>query len=396
LNASLLCVALGLASDPAALQTLDTRTVSKPQTRPVDDWLTIRGNNSPVAISAYQPSSGYVLTAAQPGPAYVDGSGPLNSPPDYAQNGIAQAPGYAYPGPQPGYDPYSAFPKPYWYPSDWTVEGGAVFLKREELSSVALITSPGVVVNAADFDFDYETGVEVSISRVFAPGYQLELRYFNLDEWSDTRSVALPAAAGVIGTNPVTAFVGTAVLLDYSSQLQTFEANVRTPINPWLNVFAGFRWVDLDENMRANFTAPAPFVYSVDVDNDLYGLQLGADGALWDGGILRLEYFGKFGVFANDASQTSALMQPAPPLFGNAGDNSVEAALLAELGLTGVYQITPNWAIRGGYSIMWIDGVAEAADQTPNTTRIVGPAAASLDTGTVFYHGAHLSLELSW
>ncbi len=415
MSASILCFALGLAADPAAAQSLYSQTGSQtrfpPAVSTADYWVGRRGTypvtsqyalGPPVSnvswVSAQLPQTyadDVVVDLGQPalvpdGPTFVPGGGVV-------QAGPAPAPYTAY---QPGYVPYGAYPDPYWYPSDWTIRAGAIFLKREDPGSVTIINSPAGVeaFNSSSFDFDYETGYELSLLRVLPSGYQLEFRYFNLDDWSDTQSL-VTAVGGSIATTPPTPFGGAAgVLLDYSSELQGLEANLRLPVNPGLNVFAGFRWVDLDESMRANFAFVGPIAaYDVEVDNDLYGLQIGADGAMWDNGIFRLEYLAKIGLFGNDASQRSTLVQIGPPLAGSASSSGGDTAFLAELGLTGVYQINRHWSVRGGYSVMWIDGVALAADQTPNTGFLsAGPTTSSLDTGTVFYHGAHLGLELRW
>ena len=70
-------------------------------------------------------------------------------------------------------------------------------------------------------------------------------------------------------------------------------------------------------------------------------------------------------------------------------------AFVGELGLTGAYQINDCWTVRGGYQVIWVDGIALAPDQLDDSDITTG--VATLDTsGHPIYHGFVLAAELGW
>jgi hypothetical protein len=75
-------------------------------------------------------------------------------------------------------------------------------------------------------------------------------------------------------------------------------------------------------------------------------------------------------------------------------ENRGDVTFVGEIGVTGAYQWTEHLAIRGGYQLLWIQGVAVASDQIPVVDVF---AQTGLNTnGNVFYHGALMSLDLTW
>jgi hypothetical protein len=78
------------------------------------------------------------------------------------------------------------------------------------------------------------------------------------------------------------------------------------------------------------------------------------------------------------------------------------AAFVGEAGLQCKYQITKRLLLRGGYEVIWLQGVALAPDQiqeTYITTRFFDSAVQALGincSSGVFYHGATAGLEYSF
>jgi hypothetical protein len=62
-----------------------------------------------------------------------------------------------------------------------------------------------------------------------------------------------------------------------------------------------------------------------------------------------------------------------------------------------VYQLTSHLAVRAGYQMLWVDGLAVAVEQfNPNLAELtLGPARLN-DNGTLVYHGPHLGMVLTW
>jgi hypothetical protein len=248
------------------------------------------------------------------------------------------------------------------YEPVWKVYAGAVIMKRE---SPSLFT---------DFDFDFEGGVDASISRRLNDRYSLQCRYFGIDHWG----AQVSALGGFVGA-------------DYTSKLHSTEVNL---LSDWFSdrvtLLAGFRWVELHEELSVAIGLPFipnPVIRN-DTDNHMYGFQIGGDIRLWDrGGPLTISTAAKAGIYHNDADLGA---QFAGGLFGfDVGED--HTAFLGELDVVGKYALTDNIAIRAAYQMMWIEGVVTAEGQLISLL-----STGSLDTGgSPFYHGAAIGLELS-
>lgn len=85
-------------------------------------------------------------------------------------------------------------------------------------------------------------------------------------------------------------------------------------------------------------------------------------------------------------------LPPGTPLFTPVNQRDNNTALLGEIGLFGVYQLTDAIAIRAGYQLMWLDGVALASEQVQTTNFATGTDVQ----GDVFFHGALIGVEARW
>ena len=165
------------------------------------------------------------------------------------------------------------------------------------------------VINSSQFNFDYTPGIDVGLLCPLTKNWELSLRYFGLD--AAEASASGNVANGVIATSPLTAFTGGPLSFSYRSRLQSGEVNVGTRIDEGSSFFAGFRMVEVREQLRGSVQSPAPFAYNVDANNNLYGFQAGGETTIWlVNERLRMDCFGKFGVLANFAEQNSSIMDP--------------------------------------------------------------------------------------
>jgi hypothetical protein len=87
------------------------------------------------------------------------------------------------------------------------------------------------------------------------------------------------------------------------------------------------------------------------------------------------------------------VVQAIGPAFGSA-ETETDLAFAGEVAVTAVYQWSDQLALRAGYQLLWLEGVAIASDQAAATNVI---AQNGIDpTGGVFFHGALLGAEYSW
>ena len=172
-----------------------------------------------------------------------------------------------------------------------------------------------------------------------------------------------------------------------------------------MDLLFGFRFVDLDEafNIHPNDPDTGESDYNIRSGNDMYGAQVGVvfdrqpDCRRWGWDVVA-----KAGLFYNDASQTQYVTDFPPgfylrDLLNQAPISASDSgfAFLGELGLSGTIDLTSNLTLRGGYMLMWIEGVALAPDQLDFTFT---PTSGTMlnDDGGVFLHGAHLGMEARW
>ncbi|NQT40221.1 MAG: BBP7 family outer membrane beta-barrel protein, partial [Planctomycetes bacterium] len=258
-------------------------------------------------------------------------------------------------------------------------------------------------LNVTDLPFNFEAGPRISAIHRLDRGCGLEINYFGIDAWSSSavrdgtelsRQVIFPPGA----------LVSTQFTVEYSSELYSAEANLRYGWRVNLDLLAGFRYAELQEDFSVVGEVYPPWTavpsYVTHSRNHLYGFQIGAVARLLNRHrFLSVEGFFKTGVFGNYARQETTTVHNVG-IPRSLGDSSNHPAFLAEVGLTGVCRLGDHWALRGGYQVMWLEGVALAPDQIPHTNfpllPVPGGDANLHTTGSLVYHGCHVGIEARW
>jgi len=271
----------------------------------------------------------------------------------------------------------------------WTAEAGLVFLQRSGGLSLALAdTNSGDdlgTIDAADLTFGFQTGPYFSLSKQMLPGVRGEILYFGIDGW---RSAFSAESTGGITTG---LFDTGSVVLDrmdvrYTSRLDNVELNTRFPLGERLEWLVGVRWTRVDDGAAVDWAGDDDFASVLaDARNDLYGMQLGIDGPLWQpasrfsvAGMAKL-------CLATNRMSTGRDATGTIPSFLPQRQSASRTSLLGELGLSGKFELTPRFAIGAGYQVMWMDGVASG----------FSPIGASNPT-SVLFHGLRATIEARW
>lgn len=274
-----------------------------------------------------------------------------------------------------------------------TVYGGAMFLKRADPRGQLLFVNPfnrQEHIKAGDYNFGVQSGFETGVIAHDLLGCQrdLEVRFFQIDDWTDTVDRTLTGSVSRINTAPWVDVPGPRpVLTGYASRLMNLEANMRHRIGggcEWLTVITGFRYIGLAESITGSLvdssgTAPTAGV-RVDADNRLYGLQVGLNGTICGTTRACLEGFGRAGVYGNDSSANR--IQSVSVASRSAGDAST--AFVGEIGVKGRYRLTHNVNLYGRYQVLILDGVALASDQFTSSHTA---------DSTLWFHGATFGME---
>jgi len=285
----------------------------------------------------------------------------------------------------------------------WTFRAGAIFLHRSQPNSQPLFTdSTGSGINANGFNPGWGSGVDASLirHRAFGTNNDLELRYFGIDNWTDSQSMRLNGTPVTIQNNPPTSVAGGRdVNSQYSLSLLNTELNMRRRVaNNWTFI-GGLRYLQLNEQLNSQLTnGPVPgddHHYNVAALNDLFGVQAGLMYDVCSSCDCCVQLYGKAGIYANHAAQHTSLNCFCAPLMTfSANGSTTQAASVGDFGITGSKRIWKNLALRGGYQVLILDGVATAPGQFP-VTNLVSQSGLG-NNNTVLFHGATIGLELTY
>lgn len=273
-------------------------------------------------------------------------------------------------------------------------------MQRDRPDSLVLMQDtdsvpPTRTLDARDFDFELQAGYEVElITRPGCSGWGLDIRYLSLQHDSANRSAAVTTTLlnPLRINNSVPTFVPnvSTVAANYDSSIRSGELNFWRPASENITFQLGFRYLELDEQLHTDLLGSAPPAsYSTATRNRLYGGQLGADAKLLGFDKLRVDAFGKAGIYLNRSGQGTLLTNGV--IAQSAGGQADKTSFVGETGLMGSYQVTPCWSIRGGYQLLWVSSAALASDQTPATNLLTGTGLDS--SGDAFYHGGMLGIE---
>lgn len=270
-----------------------------------------------------------------------------------------------------------------------------------------------VLLTTRSLQYPFEPGIRARL------GYQLrncrviEAEYMGLFGGRIGQSVAGEgnlAIPGDLGRSSNDFFDADGMDLSWRWELHSGEVNWVNPCEcccsdccgdirrHWRHWFVGFRYLSLDEefNIQGADVEEGTSNYNIRTHNDLYGLQI---GGRWGAsrGRLGWEWTGKAGLFGNAAGQTQFVTDFPPPflLRPTIGSEDGQLAFVGELGCSLLYQLTTVWSVRGGYNLMWIEGVALAPDQLDFTNTATSGSSLT-SSGGVFLHGANMGIEARW
>jgi len=280
----------------------------------------------------------------------------------------------------------------------WTVRTGAVILSRSRPDNGATIiplAGPGRVADGSDFSYGYAAGPDVSLLRRTERGNTWELRYFGALDWDTNR----PNYGGVgnVRIGSFSNFGATGLTGRASSSLDSTELNWRHPMGERFTLISGARWIELGDDLTYNIVFPAFNAdYNWNTNNHLYGGQLGGDFKLWRlSGPLSMNAQFKGGAYNNVQDNDFTLRPSTGGVFDGGARNDDRLAFVGEINLTTAYQLTRHLALRGGYQLLWIDGVTLATDQAAASTAASSQTVINTD-GQAFYQGAMMSADFTW
>lgn len=244
------------------------------------------------------------------------------------------------------------------------------------------------ILNVTDVDLDAEAGARVELVLYHELGYDLQMGYFGINEYRTLEQRTAPGATYLFFGGSPLAPIDT-YTVEYTSKMSNGELNARWRVHHHWALLAGPRITDLQEVFNV-LTGPMTGVFS-DIDNDLYGFQIGGQGVLWTNGYARFESTLKGGIFHNNADvYAEATDGVGSPLTLTAASD--EVAFLGEVIAGFVIPIWPG-ELRFGYHGLYIQNVVLAPDQSDSLSFF---APGTVDFGDVMYHGGYVGWQATW
>jgi hypothetical protein len=294
----------------------------------------------------------------------------------------------------------------------WTVSVEAIVLGRTGGANQTLVarvpgsetwyataTDTGTeAFNSNQFQQGFSAGPKVSLIYHGDSGYGAELSYFNIFNQSTTKAIGPDSPADWLVMKAPGTFWQTqdfpyqAMAWQATTNLYNAEANGRFDLSSRATLLAGFRWLQLNDNLQgtlppADLTAPTwkttcqtspctlpdtlktpggpagnyPPFWNTTTTNNLYGVQIGADVKMLELGRFSLGGLIKAGIFDNNAGQSTGVSMQKVVYPSQATTN--HAAFVGEAGLQLKYQVNTGLALKAGYKALWLDGVALAPGQ---------------------------------
>jgi hypothetical protein len=303
-------------------------------------------------------------------------------------------------------------------PPRWTVSADAIILDRIGSVNRTLVervpgtvplpnlsTTPGKeALNSNNFRQGFSPGGRIDVIRHGDSGYDLEVLYFQTAGWSSTRSVGPSNPPDWLVMRAPGGFLQTqdhsyqAMSWDYDTRLYNAEINVRWNAYSRLTLLAGFRWVQLSEKLQGSLVPLEGFkpFWNTSTTNNLFGLQIGADGKIWERGRFSINGLIKAGAYVNHAEESTGVS--IFKVLRPSSTTTNHAAFVGEIGLQCKYQVSKGLGLKVGYEALWLEGVALAPGQIRETytTQPDTVHALGVSSSRVFFHGATAGLAYSF
>lgn len=280
---------------------------------------------------------------------------------------------------------------------------GAVLLQRSRPHSELFVYDPNTgkrFVDPHNMVFPFNGGVDAGLL-VRGTVADVGIRYFGVEQFTGvTGPVTVPAGAVFIFepseplTDPVT------VRLNGSSSLQSAEVNLRRNVGPRFTVLAGLRYLSFRDALAVFASEggdPLQKMVTLGTRNQLFGVQIGADGILWSPGPrFRIEGAIKAGVYANGVLATISGFDEETGESFRFPFGADRTSFVGDLNFVGVYQLNARWAVRAGYQLLWLGSVATGSMISHGVSFEDEVAPVVITSATVFFHGALVGLERTW
>ncbi len=305
----------------------------------------------------------------------------------------------------------------------WTVSAEAIALERVGGVSRTLVervpgspqypdvnTPPGAeLFNSSQFDQGFSAGPKIGLIYHGDAGYSAELSYFSVANQSAAKTIGPDSSGDWMVMRAPAPFVQAqddratqGLAWSATTNLYSAEANGRLELSSRVTMLAGFRWLQLNDNLLGTLKPVKiiPPFWNTSVANNLYGVQTGVDAKILELGRFSLDGLIKLGVFDDAAVQSTGVSLHKVVFPSKASADS--AAFVSEADVQLKYQLSKGLALKAGYEALWLDGVALAPGQLKETIATELPLPSNVRTlgincgSSVFFQGVTAGFEYSF
>jgi hypothetical protein len=181
-----------------------------------------------------------------------------------------------------------------------------------------------------------------------------------------------------------------------------------------VSLLGGFRYLQFEDNFlfesdfnNTDFAGDVDEIrYSIDVENRLYGLQLGTRADYYATSCFGIHAVGKMGLYLNDVDHQSyiggangAAIVGSGPNAGRAYDinnGKTDIAFIGEIDLGVSYRWGHNWRARAGYRVIALSQVAQAMDQIPVYFQDIDGVTMTDSESSMYLHGGYAGIEFNF
>jgi hypothetical protein len=291
----------------------------------------------------------------------------------------------------------------------WYASAEALFLQLDPGSNgntpLVLDSLTGAtLLGTDDLNYPMTAGPRLVLGRRLAGDGAAEIVYFGLQDWNAGRLVTGNndlRVPGDLGVATLDFFNADAFTVTSGATINNVEANLWRPRGDGrLALMAGFRYLDLDERLsiRAGDSDTGSSRYTIATGNDLFGGQVGGRYRILPDDCHRfgLEGIAKAGLFGNAVEMGQFVSDfDGSQVIRDTAVAAGRVAFVGDLGVTGLIRVAEHVNARIGYSLLWVEGVARAANQLDYTDTAASGTSLFFGQGA-FMQGVNVGFEIGW
>lgn len=284
-------------------------------------------------------------------------------------------------------------------PVHWfTIRVNALYLNRRAPASNIVLTESATgntLLDTSANDPSWAGGTEVNFLMSFSNTTSFEFDWFSVDDWFDRQSIGMPAT--VVDQVP---FTVTDASVSMSSRIRNMEFNLREEVYDGVIVLAGFRYLEFLDAQGVHYQN-RPFgaseVISTNVANRMYGFQIGTQLDIYKSENWELSTWGKVGIYSNAADNSTGIVSTVPGNAANIRAQDGKTAFATDLAIRGTRKFGDHVGVFIGYRLMYLDGIALAANQYPGTLNYLSTAVPSIKLGnSMLFQGIEAGMSFAF